>query len=81
MQTAARAARSTARAVSRSPNGSLPFVRENCTSPTTVSRATIGTASVECTTAPSSARSSFSRPGMICACAVRSAPAHGELNG
>ena len=47
MQTAARAASSTASARSRSPNGSLPLVRENWARPTTVSWATIGTASVD----------------------------------
>lgn len=47
MQTAARAASSVASARSRSPKGSLPFVRENWTRPTTVSWATIGTASVD----------------------------------
>ena len=62
MQTAARAASSTARSRSRSPNGSLPFVRANCASPTTVSWATIGTASVDCTRPPSS-RGTVLRPG------------------
>ncbi len=74
MQTAARAASSTASARSRSPNGSLPFVRENWTSPTTVSCATIGTASVDWMRPPSSA-------GTCCGRAVRRAFAQGELNG
>ncbi|CAM5320182.1 hypothetical protein SVIOM342S_01032 [Streptomyces violaceorubidus] len=73
MQTAARAASSTARLRSRSPNGSLPLVRANWTRPTTVSWATIGTASVDCTRPPSSAGTARGR-------AVR-ASAQGELNG
>ncbi len=70
MQTAVRAASSAASARSRSLKGSLPFVRENLTSPTTVSRATSGTARVEWT--------SPVEPSTFWARAVRSAVAQGE---
>lgn len=75
MQTAARAASSTATARSRSPKGSLPFVRENWASPTTVSCATIGTTSVDCT------RSSDPPPSISLGRAVRRASAPGEAAG
>ena len=81
MQTAARAASSTASAVSRSPNGSLPFVRENWASPTTVSlgdhRDGEGGLHHRAQLRPSS----LSRPGTIWAWAVRRASAQGELKG
>ncbi len=73
MQTAARAASSTARSRSRSPNGSLPFVRANPRESHDLSWATIGTASVDCTRPPSSAGTMRGR-------AVRRASAQGELN-
>lgn len=75
MHTAARAASSTATARSRSPKGSLPLVRENCASPTTVSWATIGTTSVDWT------RSSGPPPSISRGRAVRRASAPGDAAG